>query len=202
MSFRDVVFHAMGLTVQGPERVLEIVERHLAAFGLRHDPPAPSDYGRWYSTTDGVRAARVLSEGNGLLSFDQVIVGSLDLDRLAAMLTALSVELGACLTRTDCNSYGAAIRDEELSPAGRVRTLHWFQYFGPSIAARWPSEVFDRLPDCRVTRCAGGGVAIRFEGSPRGGNTLRFAAAALGIVLQPAKGRNPATGALIDIPIA
>jgi hypothetical protein len=204
MSLTTLVFHAKWLDPRRPDALLEIVDRHLAEIGVRHDPTAPAQNGSCYSTADGVHAGRSYPEGDGfgLLWFDEPIVKGIDPDRLADMLTALSVELGAALTRTDSGYARATIRDDELSSDGHVRTLHWFQYFGPSIAARWPPEAFDRLPDCRVTRCDGSGVAIRFDGSPGRGNTLRFAAAALGIVLQPVKGRNPATGALIDIPIA
>jgi hypothetical protein len=198
---REMKFVARSLQPLPPASLLDIVERHLSLLAIRHDPDAPSDYGRCYSSADGSLAGRVdIENGRTWLSLKEHIVEPMLPDRIADVLCALSIDLDAVMARTDDEGGSAAILDDELSPAGRVRTLHWFQYFSGPIAGRWPSSAFDGLPDCRVIRMPGGAVAIRFDGSPHGRFVRRFAAAALGIDLPPAMGRNPATGAPIKIP--
>jgi hypothetical protein len=197
----EMVFQVRSLQSLPAASLLEIVERHLLLLGIGHDANAPSNNGRCYSSADGSRAARVYIEDvSTWVWLEQHVVEPLLPDRIADALCALSVDLGADLARTDCEYARAAIHDDELSTAGRVRTLHWFQYFSGPIAGRWPSNVFDGLPDCRVIRMPGGAVAIRFDGSPYGRFVRRFAAAALGIDLPHAMGRNPATGEPIRIP--
>jgi hypothetical protein len=133
-----------------------------------------------------------------LVTVDEATWSIIGGDFYATLLFDLSLRAGVVLGRTTIDGFHSAVLEEEI--VGPLTSLHWFQFFSPAIASRWPTDSITGGPFARVLSHESGAVGIVLNGTPFSVKGRRDAAAHLGIVMRPLFGRNPSTGKQIAIP--
>jgi hypothetical protein len=96
-------------------------------------------------------------------------------DTFASLVTSLAQRCDAILVRSFFPQEPAMVLEEELS--GDVTHLDWYQYWGPTIVARWGVERLQQGPFHRVEALPNGACVIWMGADPFTGGHMSVKAA-------------------------